>query len=386
MKSVPTKLRAAKLARLGLGLAALPATLFYLSRFNVPTEDVSGFVQFIIAMVFVSLLDVFLPHGDSVDIDTPLVVASLYLFGPAATVAMVLTSRLIAYVVRNGGREIDVLVNGLLKRLVALVAAAGALDLLRSDLVGQRLNEYIELFVVGAVFILVQLVVGQLDMVVRRGDSLFRTLRGSIAIQSPVLAASASIAVLAVIVHDGMGVWGLVVTLFLVVTMRQSFSLFLDVRQAYKATIETLIGAMEIQSPEEKGLGERVARLARIAGSELGWFGRRIEHMGYAALLVHYGLSFNRRDGESGELTSTPLADVEFLRPVEPIVSVVRGEADERPGEREMVAAYLVSQAFGHVQGYRLQASERIARQLDEATLVKADKAFERAVAKVAAL
>jgi hypothetical protein len=379
-------MRAARLARLGVGIAVLPAALSYLYRFSVPAVDASGFVQFLVVMAFVSLLDVFLPHGDSVDVDTPLVVASLFLFGPAATTVMILVSRLVAHIVRNGGRELATLLHGLLKRLAALVAAAGALDLLRSSMVGQQLDPYIELLFIGAAYIIVQLVVGQLDMVVRRGDSLFRTLRGSIAIQSPVLAASASIGVLTVIVHEGMGVWGLVVTLFLVVTMRQSFALFLDVRKAYQATIETLIGAMEIQSPEEKGLGEKVARLARIAGAELGWFGRRIEHMGYAALLVHYGLSFKRFDSESGELLSTPLADVEFLRPVEPIVSLVKGDLDELPGDAVMAAAYLVSRAFGYVHGYDLQASERIASQLDDAALAKANKAFERARARAAAL
>lgn len=383
MKSVPVMQRFAKWARVALAVVALPVTVTYLTEFSLPAEDVSGFVQFLFAMVLVSLLDVFLPHGDSVDVDTPLTVASLYLFGPASTVAIVIASRLVAHVVRHGGREIGTLANGLLKRLAALIVAAAALGLFQDGLVN-RLGPYVEVFVVGAVFIFVQLLVGQLGMVVRRSDSLFRTLRGNIAIQSPVLAASVSIAVLTVIIHDGMGFWGLVVTVFLIVAMRQSFALLLDVRQAYQATIESLMGAMEIQSPEDKGLGERVARLARTAGAELGWFGRRIEHMGYAALLVHYGLSFNRRDRETPELLlPTPLADVEFLKPVEPVVSIVRGEVEGTPRSSEMIAAYLVSKAFGYVQGYSLQATERIAEQLDAASLAKANKAFERALAKV---
>ncbi len=386
MISTPVSMRFVRFVRLVVVALVLPGTIGLVGSANFADMDVAGLAQFLLAVTVLSLLDVFLPHGDSVDVDAPFIVASLYLFGPGATVLIVVASRVVAHAFRSGTRDLRGLASGLIKRLAAIIAATGILGVFEAVSM-PPLGPYLEVFGLGVMFMGVQLVVGQLDLVVERNDSLFRALRGNVALQGSVLAASVSIAILTVVIHDGMGAWGLVVTLFLVATMRQSFALLLDVRQAYQATIETLMGAMEVQSPEEKGLGERTARLARTCGAEFGWFGRQIEHMGYAALLVHYGLYFRRLDDGTDAPVFTPLAEVEFLKPVEPILGIVRDvdDAGTDAKRNDVIAAYLVSRAFGHVQGYTSAATLRIGERLDSKTRHRADRAFERALAKVVA-
>ncbi|MBS3957671.1 MAG: hypothetical protein KGZ40_09145 [Clostridiales bacterium] len=386
MRSAKLRTAVVRVAQVAVIFLALPVTTVLSVEPWALHQDWQGVLQFLLVITVLNLFDVYLPHGGSVDVDTPLVIASLYLFGPMATLAIVVLSRCVASAVRSGRAGLGELIHVLAKRAAAIIAATVMIRMLSSSPLSLP-GPYVEVAGLGAVFVTVQLLVGQLEHVIVRGDSLLRALRSNIALQGLILVAGVSVAVLTVLIYDQMGAWALVVTLFLVAAMRQSFALLLDVRRSYQTTIETLISAMEIQSPEQRGQGERTARLARIAAGEYGWVGKRVEQMSYAALLLHYGLSFHRREPGSESLAATPLSEVEFLEPVQPILGLVRDESGfEEHSAGDLVSAYLVSRAFAHEQGYELSATLRIGNMMSHGERKRADAAFTRAIAKVAVL
>jgi len=300
-------------------------------------------VPYVVALALLAFMDVELPHGDTVDVDAAVVIASAYIFGPSVTLGMVFVARLFAHLVQNRMSPQWGLVQSISKRAVGV--GAGTVALMASAAVSWgRAEVYAEVLVAGLAYVGAALLYSQIGLAIERQDSIVRMTASNVALQGPVLAAEVSVAILTVLIHDAMGVWGLALVLFLAAMTRQSFALLLDVRQGYQATVEALVGAMEAQKVHGTGIGNRVAIVARAAGAEYGWFGRSLENMGYAALLIHFGLSFVTRDEATGEARATPLAEVEFLRPVAPIVEVAESPRLSAPvPRRTLVAAYIVS-------------------------------------------
>jgi len=341
-------------------------------------------VQMFIAMTVINLLDLVLPHGDSVDIDSALVIAALYLIGPWSTLFVAAGAWIVARALSGGWRRPRAVLSGVAKRTAGLMAAVPVWVLFASGVTEGSFAEYTVLLVTGLVYVLVELLYGQIAVAYLRSDSPVRMALSNLALQGPLLASGVSVAILTVIIYEGMTAWGLALMTFLLLAMRQSFALLLDVRNAYHSTVEALVGAMEAQRPGEKGIGEQVAMLARRTGAECGWFGAAVERLGYAALLHYFGLGFTSTDKTTGQERPTPLAEVRFFEPVEPIVRLLACQGLEGANDRDLQAAYIVAQSLTVLD--LEQAGAPIAflkAQLSPDTTDRIERAVERARQKV---
>lgn len=340
-------------------------------------------LPYTVALILLAFMDVHLPHGDTVDVDAAVVIASTYIFGPITALGMVFVSRGVAHLVQYRLRPRSEIVPSIAKRAVGIAASTAALVPLSALALG-RAEIYLNGFVAGIAYVLVSLVYSQIGLALERQDSVIRMTAGNLALQGPVLAAEVCVAILTVLIHDEMGIWGLALVLFLAVMTRQSFALLLDVRHGYQATVEALVGAMEAQGIHETGIGSRAAIVARAAGAEYGWFGKSLENMGYAALLIHFGLSFVTRDETTGEARPTPLAEVEFLRPVAPIVEVAETPRLSAPvTRRTLVKAYIVSLCVARLTPGRAEKKVAgLSGQLTPRERWRAEDAVERALRK----
>lgn len=346
-------------------------------------SDWAAPLSYLLALVVLSLMDVQLPHGDSVDVDSAVVVASVYLFGPATAVWLVLISRVLAHIALNGLTLSWSLAASISKRIVG-IAAGSAFLWITPTLSWQRSQVFVEVFTLGSAYVVAALLYGQVSLAAERRDSVLRMAAGNIALQGPVLATGVSVGILTVLIHDQMAVWGLLLVLLLAVTIRQSFALLLDVRHGYQATVEALIGAMEAQQAHEFGVGSGVAVLARTAGAEYGWFGKSVENMGYAALLLYFGLSFTAWDEDMAAARPTPLAEVQFLRPVAPIVETAAKPSAQVPvSRRTLTTAYMVALCIHHLSPSRADTMvASLAAQMTPKERWRAEAAVERATRK----
>jgi hypothetical protein len=342
-------------------------------------------LPYLLALVVLSLMDVQLPHGDSVDVDSAVVIASVYLFGPIVAVWLVLVSRVLAHVALHGFSFSWGLASSLSKRIVGIAAGSATLWLVPA-LSWERAQVFLEVFALGFAYVVAALLYGQVSLAAERRDSILRMAAGNIALQGPVLATGISVGILTVLIHDEMAVWGLILVLLLAVTIRQSFALLLDVRQGYQATVEALIGAMEAQQAHEFGVGGEVAILARTAGAEYGWFGKSVENMGYAALLLYFGLSFTSWDDDMASARPTPLAEVQFLRSVAPIVETATRLPTRVPvTRRTLVAAYIVALCICRLSPSKADTMvASLAAQMTPKERWRAEAAVERAARKPA--
>jgi len=324
-------------------IAVLVTAVTVLAMSGRDMPDWSSVIPYLAVLFMLSLMDVQLPHGDSVDIDSAVIIASVYLFGPVAATWLVFISRILAHMALHGFSLHWGLASSIAKRIVGISAGFAVLWLVPPP-AWERAQIFVEVLALGLVYVAAGLLYSQVTPAAERRDSILRMAAGSVALQGPVLASGVSVAILTVLIHDEMTVWGLVLVLFLALTTRQSFALLLDVRQGYQTTVEALVGAMEAQKSHEPGVGSEVAIMARTAGAAYGWFGKPVENMGYAALLLYFGLSFTSRDDSVASVRPTPLAEVRFLRPVAPIVEAAQRPPGQVPvPRRTLIAAYITA-------------------------------------------
>lgn len=336
-------------------------------------------LQLFVAMIVINLLDLVLPHGDSVDIDSALVIAALYLVGPAGALLAAVGAWLVARALTGGWRRIRAVRGGVAKRVAGLVFATPVWVALTQGSLDGSVETYLALLAAGALFVLAQLAYGQLAVAYLRADSPLRMTLSNLALQGPLLASSVSVAILTAMIYEGMTIWGLALMAFLLLAMRQSFALLLDVRNAYHSTVEALVGAMEAQRPGEPGVGERVAMLARRAGAEFGWFGSAVETLGYAALLHYFDLGFVTADQAGGEERPTPLSEVKFFEPVAPIVRLLACVDADSGHERDLVSAYIVARSLAALE---LSDGAEVAACLEPRIAAETVARVDRAVAK----
>jgi hypothetical protein len=167
--------------------------------------------------------------------------------------------------------------------------------------------------------------------------------------QAPLLVAEWSASVLLLIAFEGMGAWSLIPVVALLLLMRQSYSLLLDIRETYRTTVEVLVEAAEGEDPRLVGHAERTAEIARRIAMRLGMAVSQVELVSYAALLhdVDAIAGDGREPRSAGGHSSALFEGVEFFADVLPVLRVCDGPSatdPERSGP-ELIAGMIVALA-----------------------------------------
>jgi hypothetical protein len=346
---------------LALGTLVLLA-LQWRSLLLIP--DSTGAWLFLGTIVVMTLFDSELPNGDLVDMSTPLVAAATVATGVAgASVAVVavIASRGLVLILRRGRAVQASRVLDALFRSVFAVAAVGELTQVTAPIVtriaaGNASELALGTAVPVAVFFALSFGAAQIQSSVREVRPLSVLLAGNIRLQGWMLAAQVSVAILSILVATRMSPWGLAIVVLLLLVVRQSFTLLVDVRTAYRDTVSLLARAMEAENPERLAHAERVAALASAIGREVGLQGQRLEWLTYAALFHDMDLLgtddvLTVQQMRLDPVVSTPsvgvVGEVKFLEPIARILSIVSvgGETTTSHDEFDIIAAYIVSRA-----------------------------------------
>jgi len=176
---------------------------------------------------------------------------------------------------------------------------------------------------------------------------LARLLRGNFRTQAPALAAQWSASVLLLITYGEMRSWSLIPVVALLLLMRQSYALFLDIRETYRTTVEVLVEAAESQDDRRFGHAHRTAATARAIAMHIGLPAPAVERISYAALLHDLG-ELSDAIGAEGILpvreirSAEVVAGVEFFRSVEPILQICDGDASRVDVTADLALAAMI--------------------------------------------
>lgn len=305
---------------------------------------------FFIALALLGMFDVWLPRGDSTELGGAVALASGLILHPLAALAVVLGARLLVWVLRRAAdspwRVFDdasrrILVVGWSAVLYHYLLVSGGTALVSADDAGL----YLRVLAVACAFFAMDTVVSQVGSSVRLSAPLLPLIVGNIKLQGWMIAAQVSAAVLAVVTYQSMDLLGLGIVVGLLLVMRQSFSMLVEVRQAYRSTIEVLARAIEAQDPLRRGHAERVASLAGETGRTLGLHGLRLESLTYAALFHDVGrLGSEAGNAEERARSADVLEGVTFLSGAVPILQIIdsHGALQTSQDMDDLVAAFVV--------------------------------------------
>ena len=308
-------------------------------------------VWFFLSALLLDYFDISLPRGDATGVTGALLSATLVILGIVPALAIGVLSAVCAHLLRRGLGSRRRLVTILVARLVAVGSSALILSSLTA--LGAPWYPYWTAALVPAVFLLCELAASQVAGSIGTGRPFGRLFRGNLNGQAPLLVAGWSAALLLMITYGYMGPWSLIPVVALLLLMRQSYALLLDIRETYRTTVEVLVEAAEGQDTRRLGHAERTAAIARAIGMHLGMDAQQVERVSYAALL-HDVDAISDRDaletkGQSASAapgnTVSVLEGVDFFADLLPILTLCDGDIRQAPASDELTAAFVVALA-----------------------------------------
>lgn len=287
-------------------------------------------VWFSAATFVLDLFDISLPRGDSIGVSGALGASSLLILGPLPATIICIGTELLAHIIRRGAQEPRRLATMLVARLAGLIAGTATIGLMGVQ--GPQWYLYAVAVVVSAVFLLSELVAAQAVTALGTGRPLGRLIRGNLVMQAPLMLAEWSASVLLLITFDGMGSWSLIPVVALLLLMRQSYALLLDIREMYRTTVEVLVEAAEAQDVRRLGHAERTAEISRRIAMRMGLTMSQVELVSYAALLHDVDAIAEEaqpdRDRHSGQ-SSALFEGVDFFADVLPVLRICDGNSED---------------------------------------------------------
>jgi hypothetical protein len=321
-----------------------------MSGVRASTDWLPG-VAFLAALTVVGTFDVWLPRGDYTEMGAPLVVAGALLLSPPMALLAVGGSRALVWATRRFKENPWRVVEDAARRIALaslVVGAARVYEPIAGVPIVTRSHgplTVLPILTVALVYLLLDLAITQLSSSLRLGVPFIPLLAGNMRLRGWMGTAQLSAAVLAVLTYNTMGFLGLAIVAGLLLVTRQSFSLLIDIRLAYRSTVEALARAIEAHDPTRRGHAERVAGLATEVARLLGQHGKRLEALTYAALFHDVGKLDSEAQslGQSG--SAEVLENVGFLAASVPILRIIdsKGALESSQDEGDLVSAYVVA-------------------------------------------
>lgn len=339
----------------GLAAAAILGTVSWAYPGAWPTvaglsRDISLLLVLAAALVVLAVADRGFPEGSSVRTTVAIAFCAAVLFQPAVATAVLLAGQLAGTrhgAARGSGWAVaeatgryavlvslgwSALAGGLPDRLLAAPASPAAILLL---------------CVSAAAFAFADSALFQVHVAVQTDVPYLPLLAGGLRRQGWLLLADASVAAISLLLYPTLRTWGFLITVPVLLVMRQSFMILLDVQSSYRSTIEALARAIAAYDLERRGHAESVAAMAAEAGGMLGMSGRRLQDLTHAALLHDAGLlGTDGLDGDPVRRRSASVAEgVGFLAGVVPILRALdlEWEPAETPKKGDLLAAYVIA-------------------------------------------
>jgi len=342
------------------------------------------------ALLVLGFFNVWLPRGDAVDTTVSIAFAAAVMLPPIIAAGVVLLARCATVALRPQGHTVWTVVEQSGRRAILicgtfLLLGPGAMS---SALPSQSLWGLTAITVTAAGFIALDTLVEQVHAAARFRAPLRALVVGAARLQGWMLAAEVSTAALAVIAFPSLQYWALLVTVGLLLVMRQSFALLLEVRASYTSTVEVLARALEAYDPDRRGHAERVARMCGEAGRRIGLQGRKLEGLTYAALFHDVGrLGSDSMDEEPEHDSAEVLANVGFLSGALPVLRILdtAAEGEASLDENELIGAYLIARfsAFDADLNSGRRESNDLANAIGSRLYSSTRSAVDRAIARV---
>ena len=266
--------------RSGWALAMMDGLVAMLAQFS-PEQWVAA-LWFALAIALLDRFDISLPRGDSIGVSGALVAAGTMVAELFPMTVFSLLALCVAHIGRF--RQTNSHFRSASSRAWRPYLLLWGLAPLWSGASTSSLR-VVWLVALPTLYLCAEVFAAQAYMALESGRPLHRLLVGNYQRQGPLVAAQVSASVLATITYPDMQAWSLVLVVALLLLMRQSLALLLDIRETYRTTVEVLVEVAEHQDARRRGHGERTAHIAREIAMRMGLSATDVERVSYASLL-----------------------------------------------------------------------------------------------------
>jgi hypothetical protein len=311
-------------------------------------------------IVLLAVFDVWFPFNSAITVGSALAVAATLQFDAVVVMAMIAVAEIIAVV---SDRRPDSFERGLtrLSERTLAVAVASLMMLATSHFPGTPISalqpfDYVMLLLIALTFPSIEIIANAVVATLLRSNTIPSWPDTRLGMGGWMVAAQASVGLLSFIMYQSMGIWGLIVAVVLVLVMRQSFVLLMQVREAYESTLDVLIRTMDVQRPGRVATAERVAEVCVEAGAMCGLHGPQLDRLRYAALLYDVGLSEAEDTVQGGQvalsrISSRVVSDVSFLAGVVPVLALCESGDTTDATDESLISAAIVMTASAALEG-----------------------------------
>ena len=242
-----------------------------------------GAIAFAAAILLLDAYTISMPRGDSIGVSGSLVAACILCIGPWWGLAAGTASVCLVQATKQW-RSGDGSLNEVWVRAASALAAIGAWSLMYQE---ADWIQSVMIVLVPAAFLLSEIAARQAAMSWSSGRSFRRLIAGNFSRQALLFASEVSVAALTYVLFSAgeMVAWALLPVLPLLLLIRQSYAMLLEIRETYHTTFSVLIDVAESPEPGRAGHSERVAEIARSIGAKCGLTTQELERLSYAALL-----------------------------------------------------------------------------------------------------
>ncbi len=321
--------------------------MLFIDVMNVSSYALSA-IPFFSAVALLDAFDVSLPRGDTVGVSGAICGVALVLMSPATAIVICVIPLAILELLRHRTYPESAIAAVSVRLLSAVVALACGVAVSS----GTEAT-WVRSLTIPVAFLVAELILSQVTTVMRSPRPLRRMIAANLRRQSSLIAAQVSSAALILVTYPVMDAWALIPVVALLLMIRQSYSLLLDVRETYRTTTEVLVEVAESQDARLKGHADRTAGMARAIATRVGLPPKQVETISYAALL-HDVASISAGTGslhgtteseaDARRLSSAKLLEgVGFFSAVIPVLRLLDGsEPEGQPSSPDDTIAALI--------------------------------------------
>ncbi len=265
---------------------ALGIIIFLSRHFKIEEIDYLSLFIFLVVIVLFESFPVRLPRGGIITVSFAPVFAAILLFNPLLVIAIEILSELLY--IRKDKTIVKVLFN--VSQLTVSVGTASALyHYVNPDglMISWRCFSAALLFLVVA-FLLNWLFV-TLILSLTQNENFFKLWLLNVKWAIPSFFCMAPLGILIAIIYKYIGLIGLLLFIVPLFLARYSFLSYVNTRQSFLDTIESLSKALDAKDPYTRGHSSRVAELAVELARELKWPEDKVELLKYIALIHDVG-------------------------------------------------------------------------------------------------
>ncbi len=269
-----------------LSLAALGLSVYLFFVTNWAEVNWYSLLLFLALTFLAASFPVKLPNRVAVSVSFAVAYAAILLFQPLAVIIINVFGDMFS--LRRGRNISQFLFNA-----AQLTLSSGLATLAFQQVNPGKLEFTLTFLTAAAVPLLLSFLLNSafitIVIALTRHEQPFQVWRSNMRWSAPGFISMAPLGLFVALIYQNIGVWGLVLFFIPMIIARQSFISYLNMRQLFMETIQSLSATIDAKDPYTRDHSCRVAEYSTALARELGWSEERVAILEHVALIHDLG-------------------------------------------------------------------------------------------------